>query len=90
MMEGLHAEPPAGSSQIDIELWARELRWQWFKRAFRSALTRLSRGRSGANVAWPASITPSRQGSDSGPDRASTNFESTGGAQTRASHGASR
>jgi hypothetical protein len=41
MTESPHAKPPANASQIDIELWARDLRWQWFKRAFQSALTRL-------------------------------------------------
>jgi hypothetical protein len=90
MTESLPAKPPANASQIDIELWARELRRQWFKRAFRSALARLSWGLSEVNVAWPASITLSRRGSDSGASMASANFENTGGAQTRVNHGASK
>jgi hypothetical protein len=41
MKESLRAKPPS-TSRIDIELWARDLRWQWVKRAFRSLLGRLA------------------------------------------------
>ena len=51
MKQSLHAKPPPNASQIDIELWARDLRWQWFQRAFRSVLGRLVRRVAGALVA---------------------------------------
>ena len=47
--------PPPNASRLDIELWARDLRRQWFRQAWRSALTRLLRGIEGARTAWRSS-----------------------------------
>jgi hypothetical protein len=66
MKESLHRNLPPSASRIDAELWVRNLRWRWFRRACRSVLARLVRPVAEARVAWRAGVLSRKKASDEG------------------------